>query len=44
MMSDGKDYMQFASLDDFDKSRRFTGDMGINIDYVKNILNNPNGY
>ncbi len=44
MMSDGKDYMQFASLDDFDKSRRFTGDMGINIDYVKNILNNPDGY
>jgi hypothetical protein len=44
MMSDGKDYMQFASLDDFDKSRRFTGDMGINIEYVKNILNNPNGY
>jgi hypothetical protein len=44
MMSDGKDYMQFASLEDFDKSRRFTGDMGINIDYVKNILNNPNGF
>jgi hypothetical protein len=44
MMSDGKDYMQFASLDDFDKSRRFTGDMGINIEYIKNILNNPDGY
>jgi hypothetical protein len=44
MMSDGKDYMQFASLEDFDKSRRFTGDMGINIDYVKNVLNNPNGF
>ena len=44
IMGDGKDYMQFASLEDFDKSRRFTGDMNINIDYIKNILNNPNGY
>jgi hypothetical protein len=44
IMGDGKDYMQFASLEDFDKSRRFTGDMGINIDYIKNILNNANGY
>jgi hypothetical protein len=44
IMGDGKDYMQFASLDDFDKSRRFTGDMGININYIKNVLNNSNGY
>ncbi len=44
IMGDGKDYMQFASLDDFDKSRRFTGDMNINIDYIKNVLNNSNGY
>ena len=44
IMVDGKDYMQFASLDDFDKSRRFTGDMNINVDYIKNVLNNPNGY
>jgi hypothetical protein len=43
-ISDGKDYMQWASLEDFDKARRFTGDMNINIDYVKNVLNNPNGY
>jgi hypothetical protein len=44
IMGDGKDYMQFASLEDFDKSRRFTGDMNINIDYIKNVLNNSNGY
>jgi len=44
IMGDGKDYMQFASLEDFDKSRRFTGDMNINVDYIKNVLNNPNGY
>ena len=43
-MSDGNDYMQWASLDDFDKARRFTGDMNINIDYIKNVLNNPDGY
>jgi len=43
-ISDGKDYMQWASWEDFDKSRRFTGDMGINIDYVKNVLNNPDGF
>ncbi len=43
-MTDGKDYMQFASLEDFDKARRFTGDMRINIDYIKDVLNNPNGY
>ena len=44
IIGDGKDYMQYASLDDFDKSRRFTGDMNINIDYIKNVLNNSNGY
>jgi hypothetical protein len=43
IISDGKDYMNFASLEDFDASRRFTGDMGINIDYIKNVLNNADG-
>jgi hypothetical protein len=40
-MTDGRDYMQFANLDDFDKSRRFTGDMNINLKYIKEVLNNP---
>lgn len=44
MISDGQDYMNWATLEDFDKSRRFTGNMGINIDYVKNVLNNDEGY
>ena len=44
IMSDGKDYMAWADVNDFDKSRRFTGNMGINIDYVKNVLNDSNGY
>lgn len=44
MISDGHDYMQWATLEDFDKARRFTGNMGINIDYVKNVLNNDEGY
>ena len=44
MMSDGKDYMAWSDINDFDKSRRFTGNMGINIDYVKNVLNDSNGY
>jgi hypothetical protein len=43
-MGDGKDYMQFATLEDFDKSRRFTGDMNINIEYIKNVLNNSDGF
>lgn len=43
-ISDGQDYMQWATLEDFDKARRFTGNMGINIDYVKNVLNNDEGY
>ena len=43
IIGDGKDYMNFASLEDFDASRRFTGDMGINIDYIKNVLNNADG-
>lgn len=43
-ISDGKDYMAWATLEDFDKSRRFTGNMGINIDYIKNVLNNDEGY
>lgn len=43
-MSDGKDYMNWASLEDFDNARRFTGNMGINVDYIKNVLNNDEGY
>jgi len=44
IISDGQDWMNWATLEDFDKSRRFTGNMGINIDYVKNVLNNDEGY
>lgn len=44
MISDGQDWMNWATLEDFDKARRFTGNMGINIDYVKNVLNNDEGY
>ena len=40
-MSDGKDYMQFANLDQFNEARRFTGNMNINTEYIKNVLNNP---
>jgi len=43
-MNDGRDYMSYAPLEDFDNARRFTGDMGINIDYIKNVLNNPDAY
>jgi hypothetical protein len=43
-ISNGKDYMQWAPWDEFDQARRFTGDMNINVDYVKNVLNNPNGF
>lgn len=43
-ITDGKDYMSWATLEDFNMARRFTGNMGINIDYVKNVLNNDNGY
>lgn len=43
-ISNGKDYMQWASWEDFDQARRFTGDMGINVDYVKNVLNNPGNF
>ena len=42
-MNSGNDYMNWASLDDFDQARRFTGNMNINLDYVKNVLNNDNG-
>lgn len=34
-------YMPFSTMKDFDRARRFTGSMNINIDYIKNILNNP---
>ena len=34
-------YMPFASLQDFNRARRFTGNMQINIDYIKNVLNDP---
>jgi len=44
VISSGQDYMNWASMDDFDKSRRFTGNMGINIDYVKDVLNKSDGY
>lgn len=43
-MNDGRDYMSYAPLEDFDNARRFTGDMGINVDYIKNVLNNPDAY
>lgn len=35
------DHMPFASLQEFDRSTRFTGNMQINTDYIKNVLNNP---
>lgn len=41
---DGKDYMSFATVEDFDKARRFTGSMNINTEYVKKVLNNPDGF
>ena len=44
VISSGQDYMNWADVNDFDKSRRFTGNMGINIDYVKEVLNNSDGY
>ena len=44
LMSNGQNYMNFATLEEFDQSRRFTGSMNINTDYVKEVLNNPNGY
>lgn len=34
-------YMPFASLQDFNRARRFTGNMQINVDYIKNVLNDP---
>ena len=34
-------HMPFASLKDFNRARRFTGNMNINIDYIKNVLNDP---
>ena len=43
-ISNGNEYMQWASLDDFDNARRFTGNMGINLEYIKNVLNNDNAY
>jgi hypothetical protein len=43
-ITDGKDYMSFASIEDFDKARRFTGSMNINTKYVKEVLNNPDGF
>ncbi|AYV80100.1 MAG: 7tm chemosensory receptor/ankyrin repeat domain-containing protein [Gaeavirus sp.] len=35
----GNDYMNYADWDEFDAARRFTGDMGINTEYIKNVLN-----
>ena len=31
----------FAPLSDFDRASRFTGNMQINTDYIKNVLNDP---
>ena len=35
------DHMPFASMDEFDRASRFTGNMQINTDYIHNVLNNP---
>ena len=43
-MNDGNDYMTFTPLKDFNRARRFTGNMQINTDYIKNVLNNGEGY
>lgn len=39
LMDDGNNYMTFASLKDFNRARRFTGNMGINVNYIKDVLN-----
>jgi hypothetical protein len=44
VISSGQDYMNWASMDEFYKSSRFTGNMEINIDYVRDVLNNSDGY
>lgn len=44
IISDGNNYMNYANITEFDQARRFTGNMNINVDYVKNILNSDNGY
>ena len=31
----------WSSLEEFDRASRFTGNQQINIDYIKNVLNNP---
>lgn len=41
-ITDGKDYMAWTSLEEFDNARRFTGNMGININYIQNVLNKDN--
>lgn len=38
-ITDGRDYMHFSNLDQFNEARRFTGNMNINTEYVKNVLN-----
>lgn len=43
-INNGNDYMSFASLEEFDQARRFSGNMGINIEYIKNVLNNDSNY
>ena len=35
------DHMPFASMEEFDRASRFTGNMQINTDYIHNVLNNP---
>ncbi len=44
LMNDGNQYMTFTSIDDFNRASRFTGNMNINVDYIKNVLNNGEGY
>ena len=35
------DHMPFASMDEFERASRFTGNMQINTDYIRDVLNNP---
>jgi len=35
------DHMPFASMEEFNRASRFTGNMQINTDYIRDVLNNP---
>ncbi len=35
------DQMPFASMEEFDRAARFTGNMQINTEFIKNYMNNP---